>query len=126
MNQQAKLFYGLTLANYLALLGLFAVWAVFFEPTKAVSFWIPLLARSLPIAIFIPVLRSKNVRGFTWLSFVAMLYICYGVMKAVEYPSMEGVMGILTTLFALDVIIFAILYVKAASPRKSDAATAQH
>jgi len=113
MTSQTRLFYALALANYLALLGLFAVWAIFFE-TAQVSFLIPLLARSLPIAIFLPGVLKKNQRTFAWLCFVAMLYICYGVLKAVEYPLIDGVFGILTTLFALDIIIFALLFIRAA------------
>ncbi|HET8705514.1 MAG TPA: DUF2069 domain-containing protein [Pseudomonadales bacterium] len=120
MNQQTTLFYRLTLANYLALVALFAIWAVFFE-NPDVSLWIPLLVRSLPILIFLPGLLSKNVRSFAWLCFVAMLYICYGVFKAVEYPNVDGVMGILTTLFALDIIVFALLFIRSGSPDKADA-----
>lgn len=125
MKQRADLYYFFALGNYLALLILFAIWAFFFETNPLVSFWTPLLARTGPIIFFLPGALKRSVRTFTWLSFALMLYICYGVAKAIEYPNTDGIFGILTTVFTLGVIIFAMLFIRASSQANLNAAVAE-
>lgn len=116
----------ITLASYIALMLLFAAWYMVIHPLETGKSWVIWLLHALPLACFIPVMKSGYPRGHAWLCFVLLLYFCEAVLAAatsVETRSFGVVYSVLVMILFTAAMMYARwaskyqrLYGQAASP----------
>lgn len=106
--RRANLFTHITLASFFALCGLLLAWHLLVLPVASKPWFIAAL-HVLPLLAFLPGIIYRKPRVFVWLCFFVLLYFCQGVINAFALPSTTGILGLLETLFTVDLFIAAML-----------------
>lgn len=72
----------LVLGSFIALLLLFSYWYLLVNPFNSEKPWVVWLLHVLPLAAFIPVMKSGNPKGHAWLCFMLLLYFIEATLTA--------------------------------------------
>jgi uncharacterized membrane protein len=89
-----------SLASFLALIALLAVWYLLLVDLHGARPWVILGVHLLPLAILAPGILLGNVRVHAWACYVINLYFIQGVVTAFEpgrllYGSLEAALSVL-------------------------------
>lgn len=106
--RKANLFCHITLASLFALCGLLLAWHLLVLPVSTKPWFIALI-HVLPLLAFAPGIIYRKPRVYVWLCFFVLLYFCQGVSNAFALPTTTGILGLLETLFIVDLFIAAML-----------------
>lgn len=100
----------LTLASFLALAGLLAVWNLAFADLHGARPWVVVGIQLLPLALLAPGLLLGGARAHAWTCFVVNLYFIQGVTAAIA-PGRQ-LFGWLEALLSLTLFCAALLYTR--------------
>jgi len=100
----------LTLASFLALATLLAVWNLVFADLHGARPWVIIGIQLLPLALLAPGLLLGNARAHAWACFVVNLYFIQGVTAAID-PA-RRLFGWLEALLGLTLFCTALLYTR--------------
>ena len=98
----------LTIVSFIGLLVLYTLWSLFIHPIPSGRPWVIWALHFLPLAAFIPTVKSGNPRGHAWLCFVLILYFNEAVLAATTHieTRMFGIIGtaLVTVLFTASMM----------------------
>ncbi|MCH8553167.1 MAG: DUF2069 domain-containing protein [Natronospirillum sp.] len=63
--------------------------------TAGMTFW---LLQTLPLWLFFPPMKRRNVKGLSWFSYLVLLYIPFCIVGAFQPPHWSGVLATLAIL----------------------------
>ncbi|WP_136678871.1 DUF2069 domain-containing protein [Neptunomonas sp. XY-337] len=104
----------ITVGSYIALLALLTLWYLVVHPLEKGNSWIIWLLHVLPLAAFIPTVRSGNPRGHAWLCFLLLLYFNEAVLAATTHTETR-IMGVIYGLLVAVLFTSAMMYARWAS-----------
>ncbi|WP_349616257.1 DUF2069 domain-containing protein [Azotobacter salinestris] len=110
LTPRLKLSRTLTLACFLGLTGLLAVWNLGFADLHGARPWVVIGIQLLPLALLTPGLLLGSARAHAWTCFVVSLYFIQGVTAAID-PARQ-LYGWLEALLSLALFCTALLYTR--------------
>lgn len=71
--------------------------------------WTIDLAYGVPLALFLPFLKTDTPKRYAWLCFVILVYFCEGVLDAFAWPATQGLYGFVTVLLTCEIFIASMM-----------------
>lgn len=96
--------------SFLALIGLLAIWNLFYAELPERLFWPVMAIQLLPLLLLAPGILLGNARGHAWACFVINLYFMQGVLAAFD-PARQ-LFGWLESIITLVFFCAAMLYIR--------------
>jgi len=114
LQTKVRITRGLTVFCYVSLLVLFTAWYLIIHPVNTANPWVIWLIHFLPLACFLPSIRSGNPRSHAWLCFILLLYFNEAVLAAATNPETR-LFGLLYSALVVVLFIAAMMYARWAS-----------
>ncbi|QEQ96595.1 DUF2069 domain-containing protein [Neptunomonas concharum] len=114
LHKKVRLSRSLTLLSFFGLLLLFTLWYLIIHPLETGKPWVIWLVHMLPLAFFIPTMKSGNPRNHAWLCFVLILYFNEAVLAATTRVDTRT-FGIIYALLVVVLFTAAMMYARWAS-----------
>lgn len=111
LAQKARITRQITLFSYAALMAVFTLWYLWLHPLKLNHDWVIWLVHVLPLACFIPTLKSGNPRGHAWLCFVLLLYFNEAVLATTTREDTR-IFGLIYTIQVMVLFTAAMMYAR--------------
>ncbi|WP_372737886.1 DUF2069 domain-containing protein [Neptunomonas sp.] len=111
LRKKARITRVITLASYIGLMLLFTLWYMVIHPLEVGKPWVIWALHVLPLACFIPALKSGNPRGHAWLCFVLLLYFIEAVLATTTSVETR-IFGAIYTLLTATLFTAAMMYAR--------------
>jgi uncharacterized membrane protein len=111
MTGSARLWRGIALGGYFALLVLLTLWYTLLAPSRIFAMPLVLAVMLIPLLLPIRGLLQGRVYTYSWTLFISLAYFTHGVVEWAGHPG-ERLYGALETLFSLSLFIGALLFVR--------------
>lgn len=110
LRKKARITRIITIASYIALMLLFTLWYMVIHPLGTGKPWVIWAIHVLPLAAFIPALKSGNPRSHAWLCFVLLLYFNEAVLAtttSIETRTFGAIYTLLVAILFTSAMMYA-------------------
>lgn len=111
LRKKARITRVITIASYIGLMLLFALWYMVIHPLEVGKPWVIWAVHALPLACFIPTIKSGNPRGHAWLCFVLLVYFNEAVLATTTSVETRT-FGAIYTLLVATLFTAAMMYTR--------------
>ncbi len=117
LKQKMQWSRSITIVSFAGLLVLYTLWYLFIHPIQTGKPWVIWALHFLPLAAFIPTIKSGNPRSHAWLCFVLLLYFNEAVLAATTNETTR-LFGIIDTLLVATLFTASMMYARWGSQYK--------
>lgn len=110
LTPRVKASRALSLASFIALAVLLAVWNLVFADLHGARTWVVVAIQLIPLLLVAPGMVAGSPRAHAWTCFIVNLYFIQGVLAAIDPARM--VYGWLEAIISLTLFTSALLYTR--------------
>lgn len=111
LRKKARITRVITITSYIGLMLLFTLWYMLIHPLEVGKPWVIWALHVLPLACFLPAIKSGNPRSHAWLCFVLLLYFIEAILATTTSVETR-VFGAIYTLLTATLFSAAMMYAR--------------
>ncbi|MCV6613035.1 MAG: DUF2069 domain-containing protein [Amphritea sp.] len=111
LNRKVALSRAVTLFSFFGLILWLTAWHLMISPPSSANEYIVWGFQTLPLALFLPVIMKKHLRGHIWLCFFLTVYFMHAVTIAMSSHS-TAMLGLIETLLVMILFTSAMMFAR--------------
>ncbi len=111
LTRKVALSRAVTLFSFFGLILWLTAWHLMISPPSSANEYIVWGFQTLPLALFLPVIMKKHLRGHIWLCFFLTVYFMHAVTIAMSSHS-TAMLGLIETLLVMILFTSAMMFAR--------------